>query len=67
MPKHLAPRVANLRVSFYFISVLGQIIQGHKVRHLLLVTWGLLKRFFKNISALTPNKKPLGGGGGELI
>jgi hypothetical protein len=51
-------------VSFYFILALGQIIQGHKVRHLLLVTWGRLKRFiFFSISALTPSIKPLGGGG----
>jgi len=44
---------------FVFFKALGP-RQGRKVQHLL-VTWGRLKRFFWNISALKmPNGKPLG-------
>jgi len=54
-------KLASKIPSFFFVffKALGP-RQGRKVQHLL-VTWGRLKGFFLNISALKmPNGKPLG-------
>jgi hypothetical protein len=52
------PKIPWYPFFFFFWAALGP-IQGHKVQHLLVVTWGQIEFFFFvfPISALTPSVK----------